>query len=184
MVYERNLKLLKASEADPKKYAAKKVDEFRSLVGQASEYLSMLDQRLADVQTLPAQWRAMADRCEGNARLMLKQAARVEKVAAAQPQSVKAPERMAGQHPPALALPSSARPSQPKDIAPTQGQPAEESRQDAEIRRKIAEIYEKAASEIKAPAPERPPLVKRSPQMPPKGMQPPHFPPPGLDRSW
>jgi hypothetical protein len=184
MVYERNLKLLKASEAGPNKYASKKVAEFRSLVGQASEYLSMLEQRLADVQVLPAQWREVADRCEDRARLMIRQVAQAEKVAAAQPQSVKAPERMAGQHPPALALPSSARPSQPKGIETSQGQPANESRQDAEIRRRIAEIYEKAASGNKAPAPERPPLVKRSPQMPPKGMQPPHFPPPGLDRSW
>lgn len=184
MVYERNLKLLKASEVDPKKYAAKKVDEFRSLVGQASQYLAMLEQRLADVHVLPAQWREVADRCEDRARLMMRQVAQAEKVAAAPPQSVKAPERMAGQHPPALALPSNARPSQPKDIAPTQGQPANESRQDAEIRQKIAQIYERVASEKEAPAPERPPQVEREPQRPPRGQRPPQFPPPGFDRGW
>lgn len=179
MVYERNLKLLKASEVDPKKYATKKVDEFRSLVGQASEYLSMLEQRLTDVRTLPAHWRAMADRHEDTARVMFEQVAGAD--IPAQAQSVKAPERRDA---PALAVPPSASPLQPKDIAPSQGQPAKESRQDAEIRQKIARLYQRVDSEKEAPAPERPPQVEREPQRPPRGQRPPQFPPPGFDRGW
>ena len=179
MVYERNFKLLKASEADPKKYAPKKVAEFRSLVNQASEYLAMLEQRLADVRTMPTQWRAMAERHEDIARVMFEQVARAD--APNQAQAVKAPER---RDVTALAVPPSANPPQPNDIAPSQRQPAEESSQDAEIRQKIAQIYERVASEKEAPAPERPPQVEREPQRPPRGQRPQQFPPPGFDRGW
>jgi hypothetical protein len=179
MVYERNLKLLKASEANPEKANPKKVAEFRSLVGQASEYLSMLEQRLADVRTLPAHWRAMADRHKDTALAMFEQVARAD--TPAQAQSVKAPEC---RNSPALAVPACAKPPQPKDVAPSSEQPAKESRQDVEIRRMIARIYEKAASEKEAPPPERPQRAERNPKRPPTVQQQPPYPHPGFDRGW
>jgi hypothetical protein len=182
MVYERNLKLLRASEDNPEKANAKKVAEHRSLIGQAVQYLAMLDQKLTDVQTLPTRWRAMARRCEDNVQTMLKQMSRaveieVTPVKAVEPSEFQEPKRSSAQHP----MPSS---RQPIDQKPATALPAEESNQIADIRRKIAQIHEEARNEKKAPPSERPPQPQRNPQKPPIMQRPPQFPRPGFDQGW
>jgi len=182
MVYERNLKLLKASEANPEKANPKKIAEFRSLIGQASEYLMMLEQRLTDVQTLPTRWRAMARRCEDAARTMFTKVARVEEIAPPTAQRPKGPEREEVQRPSMPSAPSNPTTPQPNEIARSQRPLTEESSQHAEIRRRIYQIHEHARGKKDGLASQPSTQPERNPQKQQGPQRLPHLPSQGFDR--
>ncbi|WP_137680565.1 MobA/MobL family protein [Aurantiacibacter suaedae] len=70
MIRERNLKLLKASQANPQSGSANRMAEYQRLIGQATRYLVALEESTADEMMLAARWQANARRCEEKAKAL------------------------------------------------------------------------------------------------------------------
>lgn len=68
LVRERNLKLLKAEEADPKTANAKRIARYQSLIGKATRYLAALSESTVDEMMLAVRWRSTARKCEQRAK--------------------------------------------------------------------------------------------------------------------
>lgn len=98
MVRDRNVRLLKAWEADPRKSREREVARSRSMVGAATRYLMMLEQALTDERALATRWRATARRCMDNAADLERRISAIveSKTKSVQPVSKKSsPERKA-----------------------------------------------------------------------------------------
>ncbi|MDC8753836.1 MobA/MobL family protein [Erythrobacter sp. sf7] len=177
MVRERNLKLLKAGEADPKTTTAKRMAEHRSLVASATRYLISLEEELADVTMLAARWRASARRCDARA-------AEIEsELKMPNEQSADTGKALSGREQIIDRIAAAVMQAPPSDQS-LPDHPLSRAEQDRAIQRRIDEIKEEVRkeNEMKRAAPNQ--AVEQGPDSEQSRRQSPQMPHPGLGRGW